>query len=212
MLGGLTVTGALLSGRDALAQAETGELTPEQVLADADMPFIGSPNADVTIVEFIDYNCGYCRKTHPHLRKLIENDAGVRVLYREWPVFGPVSEYAAKMAIAAKFQDRYEAAHNALMSGRAGYKVKETVRAALRQAGIDMERLDRDASDNAARIEKLIARNSFQADSIGLKGTPSWFIESFVVEGGLGYADLQAAVAEARRRKAENAPAPEQPG
>lgn len=212
MLGGLTVTGALLSGRDALAQAETGELTPEQVLADADMPFIGSPNADVTIVEFIDYNCGYCRKTHPHLRKLIENDAGVRVLYREWPVFGPVSEYAAKMAIAAKFQDRYEAAHNALMSGRAGYKVKETVRAALRQAGIDMERLDRDASDNAARIEQLIARNSFQADSIGLKGTPSWFIESFVVEGGLGYADLQAAVAEARRRKAENAPAPEQPG
>jgi protein-disulfide isomerase len=178
-------------------------LTPQQVLNDPDMPSVGAKNADITIAEFMDYNCPYCRKSHPELKKLLESDGKVRVLYKDWPVFGPVSDYAARMAIAAKYQGKYETAHNALMSAPKRYQHDKEVTAVLAKAGIDMARLDRDAKAHKADIDRLLARNSLQAETIGLQGTPSWLVESFVVFGGLSHTQLEEAVAEARRRKRE---------
>jgi protein-disulfide isomerase len=184
------------------ARSQEG-LTPRQVLDDPDMPFVGAKNADITIAEFMDYNCPYCRKSHPELKKLLRSDRKVRVIYKDWPVFGPVSDYAARMAIAAKWQGKYEAAHDALMSAPKRYQHHREVRAVLKKAGIDMARLDRDAAAHSADIDRLLARNSLQAETIGLQGTPSWLVESFVVFGGLSHAQLTEAVAEARRRKKE---------
>ncbi|WP_296736718.1 DsbA family protein [Mesorhizobium sp.] len=182
------------------ARAQEG-LTREQVLTDPDMPFVGAKTPDITIAEFMDYNCPYCRKSHPELKKLLESDPKVRVVYKDWPVFGPVSEYAARMAIATKWQGKYEAAHDALMSSPKRFQQEREVTAVLTKAGIDMARLDKDAAAHKADIDKLIARNALQADTIGLQGTPSWLVQSFVVFGGLSLDQLQAAVAEARRRK-----------
>jgi protein-disulfide isomerase len=194
----LAASAALLSSLPARAQEG---LTPEQVLNDPDMPFVGAKNPDITIAEFMDYNCPYCRKSHPELKKLLASDRKVRVVYKDWPVFGPVSEYAARLAIAAKWQGKYEAAHDALMSSPKRFQQNKEVTAVLTKAGIDMAKLDKDAVAHKADIDKLIARNALQADTIGLQGTPSWLVESFIVFGGLSHAQLQEAVAEARRRK-----------
>ncbi|TPJ72918.1 DsbA family protein [Mesorhizobium sp. B2-7-1] len=182
------------------AGAQEG-LTPEQVLNDPDMPFVGAKNADITIAEFMDYNCPYCRKSHPELKRLLKSDRKVRVVYKDWPVFGPVSEYAARMTLAAKWQGKYEAAHDALMSSPKRFQQNKEVTAVLTRAGVDMARLNKDAAAHKADIDKLLARNALQADTIGLQGTPSWLVQSFIVFGGLSHAQLQEAVAEARRRQ-----------
>ena len=196
----LAAAAALLSALPARSQEG---LTPQQVLNDPDMPSVGAENADITIAEFMDYNCPYCRKSHPELKKLLKSDRKVRVIYKEWPVFSPVSDYAARMALAAKWQGKYEVAHDALMSAPKRYQRNKEVLAVLEKAGLDMARLDKDAAAHKADIDKLLARNSLQADTIGLQGTPSWLVESFVVFGGLSHDQLHEAVAEARRRKKE---------
>ncbi|TPI21068.1 DsbA family protein [Mesorhizobium sp. B4-1-1] len=200
LLGASNLAAAATLLRFLPARAQEG-LTPGQVLNDPDMPLVGAKNADITIAEFMDYNCPYCRKSHPELKKLLASDRKVRVVYKDWPVFGPVSEYAARMALAAKWQGKYEAAHDALMSSPKRFQHNKEVTAVLAGAGIDMSRLNRDAAAHKADIDKLLARNALQADTIGLQGTPSWLVESFVVFGGLSHAQLQEAVAEARRRK-----------
>ena len=204
LLGAATLAATVALLGVAPSGAQEG-LTPEQVLNDPDAPAVGAKSPDITIAEFMDYNCPYCRKSHPELLKLLKSDGKVRVVYKDWPVFGPVSEYAARMAIAAKYQDRYAAAHDALMSAPKRYQRNEEVRAVLTKAGIDMARLDRDATAHKADIDRLIARNSQQAETIGFQGTPSWLVESFVVFGGLTYNDMKEAVAEARRRKKDAA-------
>ncbi|WP_256748996.1 DsbA family protein [Mesorhizobium sp. Mes31] len=177
-------------------------MTPEQIMNDPDIPFVGSNTADVTIAEFMDYNCPYCKKSHSALKKLLASDPRIRVLYKEWPIFGPVSEYAARLAIAAKWQGRYAIAHDALMSAPRRFTANEEVRAVLRTAGIDLKKLDADAAKHEAEITLLLARNNLQAETIGLQGTPAWIVGPFLIPGGLDFAQLQEAVAEARAKDA----------
>ncbi len=196
----------LCAGPAAMAQQaptssdSDAEPTLEQVMNDPEMPFVGSKTADVTIAEFMDYNCPYCRKSHPALKELLATDPGVRVLYKEWPIFGPVSEYAARLALAAKWQGKYALAHDALMTAPRRFAAKEEVRDVLRTAGLDMKKLDEDAASHNDKITRLLARNSLQAEMIGLQGTPAWIIGPFIVPGGLDFAQLQEAVAEARKK------------
>jgi protein-disulfide isomerase len=206
LLGASALAAGVLLLRAGPALPQEG-LTPEQVLDDPDMPSIGPKDADITIAEFLDYNCPYCRESYSELKKLLESDRKVRVVYKDWPVFGPISDYAARMALAADWQDGYEAAHGALMSAPRRFQRKKQVVTALKKAGIDMARLDRDATAHKADIDRVLARTSLQAETIGLQGTPSWLVESFIVSGGLSHAQLTEAVAEARRRKKEAASA-----
>ncbi len=204
LLGASTLAAGAVLLRTGPALSQEG-LTPQQVLNDPDMPSVGPKDADIAIAEFMDYNCPYCRKSHPELKALLKSDPKVRVVYKDWPVFGPVSEYAARMVLAAKWQGGYEAAHDALMTSPKRYQQDKEVVAVLKSAGIDMARLDKDATAYKADIDKLLARNSLQAETIGLQGTPSWLVDSFIVFGGLSHAQLEEAVAEARRRKKEGA-------
>src|SRR5215213_6747718 len=132
--------GAILLGLDAgpvLAQGDV--LTEALVLRDPDIPVVGNPDGDVTIVEYFDYNCPYCRKVAPELRQVVQDDGKVRLVHKDWPILGEVSVIAAKMALASKYQDKFVQAHDALI-GVASKLTAPRIRELLAGAGVDLDR------------------------------------------------------------------------
>ncbi len=102
------------------AQGESADAFRESVLRDPDVPSIGNPKGDITIVEYFDYQCPYCKKVAPELVKLAREDGKLRIVMKDWPIFGGASQYAARMVLAAKYQDKYHEAHAALIGQRQG--------------------------------------------------------------------------------------------
>jgi protein-disulfide isomerase len=153
----------------------------------------GNPRGDVTLVEYYDYNCGYCRASLPILRRLIASDPNVRVVFRELPVLAESSRAAAEASLAAAAQGsaKFNRFHEALYAG--GRVTDASIAAAARAAGVDLSKLDRRAADAE------IARNMEAAARLGINGTPSWVIGDQVVSGALPFAGLQKAVADARK-------------
>ncbi len=191
-----------LLARPALAQGgEETVLTEAMVLRDPDIPVAGNAEGDVTIVEYFDYQCPYCRRLEPELRQVVQDDGKVRLVLKDWPVLGPVSVTAARMALASKYQDKFLAAHDALI----GVNSKLTaprMRELLAGAGIDADRLDRDLAGNAGAIDAILARNRDQATAFGFRGTPSFIIGKFRVPGSLTMAQFDQAIADARKAAA----------
>jgi protein-disulfide isomerase len=190
----------MLAAPSALAQGET-VLTEALVLRDPDIPVAGNPGGDVTIVEYFDYQCPYCRKIEPELRQVVQDDGKVRLVWKDWPILGEISVIAARMALASKYQDKYLAAHEALM----GVNSKLTaprIRELLAGAGIAVDRLDRDLAANAKAIDAILARNGDQATAFGFRGTPSFIVGKFRVPGVLTMADFERVIADARRAAA----------
>lgn len=110
--------GALMLGLGvgpAAAQGEEKVLTEALVLRDPDIPVVGNPDGDVTIVEYFDYNCPYCRKIAPELRQVVHDDGKVRLVHKDWPILGEVSVIAARMVLASKYQDKFVQAHDVLI-------------------------------------------------------------------------------------------------
>ncbi|MEY9689055.1 protein-disulfide isomerase [Bradyrhizobium ottawaense] len=139
--------------RIASARAATDDnevLTEAKVLRDPDTPVAGNPNGNVTIVEWSDYNCPYCRKLEPELRQVVQDDGKVRLVMKDWPILGPVSVTAARTALAAKFQDKYHQAHDALM-GVSSRLTEPRINELLAAAGVDMDRLKRDLAGHWQR-------------------------------------------------------------
>src|SRR6201995_3977363 len=124
-------------------RAETEEvLTEALVLRDPEIPVAGNPSGDISIVEYFDYQCPYCRKVDPELQQVIHDDGKIRLVWKDWPVLGPMSVTAARMAQASKYQDKFIEAHDALISINS--KLTEArIREALSGAGIDLDRLVR---------------------------------------------------------------------
>ena len=178
-------------------------LTEALVLRDPDIPVIGNPDGDITIVEYYDYNCPYCRKVAPELRQVVEDDGKVRLVLKDWPILGEVSKFAARMALAAKYQDKYMAAHEAMI-GVSSKLTEPRIRELLAGAGIDMDRLKRDAATNAKAIDAILARNHDQAVAFGFKGTPSFIVGKFRVPGILTMAEFEMVIADARKAKKSN--------
>src|SRR5208283_5590711 len=103
----------------ANAQAtDDSMLSRESVLRDPNVPVEGNSKGDITIVEYFDYRCPYCKKVNPVLRQVIQDDGHVRLVFKDWPVFGDVSIYAARLGLAAKYQNKYAQAHEALISAK----------------------------------------------------------------------------------------------
>jgi protein-disulfide isomerase len=174
----------------------------KRILGEPGVPILGSANADVTVVEYFDYNCPFCRALAPVFRPLIEQDHAAGVLYKEWPIFGGVSIYAAQAALAANYQGKYLQAHAALMSAPRLEKNTQ-VDAALQGAAIDMVQLKKDLVAHGAAIEELLMRNDREARSLGLHGTPGILVGRRVVSGISNLQALQAAVALSRRSAAK---------
>jgi protein-disulfide isomerase len=177
-------------------------LTESAVLRDPEIPVAGNAEGDVTIVEYFDYNCPYCRKLEPELRQVVQDDGKVKLVYKDWPVLGPVSIAAARMALATKYQAKYVAAHDALMSS-ASRLTEPRLRELLAEAGIDVDRAAKDLETNAKAIDAILARNNDQATAFGFRGTPSFIIGKFRVPGALTMAQFEQAIADARKAAAK---------
>lgn len=190
---------APLSGFTPAARAQ--DTSTEMILRDPQAPEGGNPKGDVTIVYFTDYNCPYCKTVDPVLDRVVREDGKIRLVYKDWPVIRPTSIEGAVLVLAAKYQGKYKAAHDALMKLPGSNLTKEQMRTAIQKAGIDMARLDRDLAEKEDEILDLVKRNMAQADAIGLNGTPSFLIGPFRTPA-LDYAGFKEAIADARARQA----------
>ena len=189
-----------LASTAARAEEET-VLTEALVLRDPDIPVAGNANGDVTIVEYFDYQCPYCRKLEPELRQVVQDDGKVRLIWKDWPILGPISVVATKMALASKYQDKYTQAHDAMM-GVNSKLTEPRIRELLAGAGIDMDRLDRDLAANETAIKAIVARNNDQAEAFGFNGTPSFIVGKFRVPGVLTMAQFSEVISDARKAAA----------
>lgn len=160
-------------------------------------PMIGNPNGDVTVVEFFDYNCGYCRKTFADLIKLTEEDPDVRIVFKELPILSDASREAARWALAAKMQDRYFDFHSALMkhNGRISQTAVSSVAAVI---GLDIDRLKKDLEN--PEIEKIIDGNIEKAREMTIRGTPAIVVDGKLLRGASGLESIKEAIAATRKK------------
>ena len=155
----------------------------------------GNPAADVTLVEYFDYNCGYCRASLPTIAALLKSDPKIRIVYRDFPILAQSSVDGARMSLAAAEQGRFLPFHDALYAG--GPVTSDSIAAAARTAGLDLAR----ATAFKPKADTEIAANEALARQLGMTGTPSWVIGRKVVSSALPLEELQKAVAEARAGK-----------
>jgi protein-disulfide isomerase len=205
---GLFGTGAALLGatalpRSAFAYDDDAVLTEALVLRDPEIPAGGNPDGDISIVEWFDYNCPYCRKIAPELAQVVQDDGKVRMVLKDWPILGDVSKITARMALAAKYQDKFMQAHEAMI-GVSSRLTEARARELLADKGIDMDRLNRDLATNAKAIDAILARNHAQAEAFGFRGTPSFIVGKFRVPGILTMAEFEMVIKDARKAKASN--------
>ena len=156
----------------------------------------GNPKGDVTIVEFTDYNCGFCRVSVPDVQRLLKSDSNIRLVYRELPILSQSSRDAALWALAAARQGKHKAFHDALFA--AGRADEANITAAARKAGLDMAAARTFAASPQANQE--IERNLAIMQQIGFNGTPTFIIGDQILEGALGYDALKTAVEKARTK------------
>ena len=189
--------------RQQAAQAEAVKQViasrADEIFRDPAAPVGGNGSGDVTLVEFFDYNCKYCRVVAPTIAEVLDADPGVRLVYKEFPILGDGSEAAARVALAAERQGKYRELHRALMSVQ-GSATEESALAAAAAAGLDVERLRRDMDDPA--IAGAIARTRALAAALGINGTPGFVVAGQVVPGAVDRATLEGLIADARQGKA----------
>lgn len=178
----------------AATEAVIGERAAE-IFRSSDDLVVGNPDGNVTLVEFFDYNCGYCKRSMPDVLKLIESDSDLRVVLKEWPILGPGSSYAAKAALASRRQGKYWEFHLALMSERT-VDEKRVIEVATR-IGLDVAKLKADME--TPEVSSVIDRNMQLADALGLQGTPAFLIDQHLIPGAVGYTALAEVVAGVRR-------------
>lgn len=172
-------------------------LTKEAVLRDTDIPVLGNPDGDITIVEYFDYQCPYCKKIAPVLDQVLKDDGKIRLVLKDWPILGDPSGYAAKQVLAAKYQNKYEAAHRALI-GRTGRLTEAVIDETLEGAGVNVAKAKADLEANKASIDAVLKRNGAQAEAFGFRGTPAFVVGTFRVPGGLTAEQFKLAIADAR--------------
>lgn len=205
----------------ALLQEVLGELEKHQAALDAekhraavkdhaDLLFnsprhvvVGNPQGDVTMVEFFDYNCGYCKRALTDMNDMMKADPKLRVVLKEFPVLGDASLQAAQVAVAVRMQDKtgkkYLEFHQKLLGGR-GQADKARALAAAKEIGLDMARIEKDMASDEVRTT---LQESFKlAEALGINGTPSYVIGSDVVIGAVGLPTLKEKVNTARCGKA----------
>jgi protein-disulfide isomerase len=167
-------------------------------LDDPGSPRAGRADAPVTIVVFTDYQCPICKATDGALTRRLAADRDVQVIWKDWPIRGPASDFAARTALAAAWQGRYPAVHAALMEAR-GPLSPERIDALAAQAGADPARLAADRAAHAREIDAQLARHRLQAFGLGFSGTPGYLVGPYRYEGGLDAGRLAHAIARARR-------------
>lgn len=193
-----------VNGMEARRQAAAeNELTAvitqrhDEIFNDPDAPVGANPQGEAILVEFFDYNCPYCRQAAPMLSQLEHADKGVRLVFKEYPILGPGSAFAARAALASRKQGKYLAFHQAMMThpGRITETSSLEVAAGV---GIDLERLKKDMEDPA--IDTAIRRNIALAQDLRISGTPSFVAGKEIVRGLTDEAGMRRLITSARGR------------
>ncbi|ARP67131.1 MULTISPECIES: DsbA family protein [Mesorhizobium] len=167
----------------------------DALLNDPASPIAGNPDGDIAVVSFFDYNCGVCRAAALDLQEALSNDPNVKLVFKELPVLGPASKFAARAALASYKQGKYQAFHLALMAFP-GFLNQRTTLAVAERVGLDLEQLKRDMQDPA--IANAITRNFALAKDLYIEGTPALVVGDEVIPGEVGMARLQRSIADAR--------------
>jgi protein-disulfide isomerase len=157
----------------------------------------GNPDGDVTMVEFFDYNCGWCKKGMPEVLAMVEEDKNLRLVLKEFPIFGGDSDYAAKAALASQKQGKYWEFHVAML-GHEGKVTRETVDKIATEVGLDVARLKTDME--SPDVAEVIRRNQELATALAIGGTPAFVIDNQVVPGYLPKDGLMASVSKVREQ------------
>jgi protein-disulfide isomerase len=182
--------------QDKVTSEVLGLLGPK--LVDPADPVAGNPNGDVTVIEFYDTRCPYCRRMLPTMAQLLRADPKVRLVYKDWPILGPASQLESRALLAAQRQGGYFKLQEALMrEGTA--PTSDTIRADAERLGLDGGQLLRDMDDPA--IKARLDANLALAQQIGLQGTPALIIGQRLIGGAMDLPELRQAVAEARRAR-----------
>jgi len=188
-----------LEARQRAAEADAVETVlgarADEVFRHPASPVTGNPNGDVTLVDFFDYNCPYCRRVAPVVAEAEAADPQLRIVYKEFPILGPGSVFAAKAALAAHRQGLYFAFHEALMQA-GGRADEDSVLAVAQEIGLDVERLKADMTD--PEIQAAINRNLALAEALRITGTPGFVVSKQVLRGATDLETLQSLIREAR--------------
>lgn len=197
----------ILANPEILTQAmENLEARAMKAVVDANRKVIETPfagawegaaDADVTLVQFFDYSCSYCRASLADIDRLLAEDSKLRVVYREMPILGQPSLDAARASLAVAREGRYGVFHRALYAG--GRVTPASIEAARRKAGIDATRAR--SAEASREIEQEIAANLELQAALQITGTPSWVVGDRILNGAVGYQALREAIASARERK-----------
>jgi protein-disulfide isomerase len=168
---------------------------------DAEMPSVGNSTGDVTIVEFFDYRCPYCKASASVVEHLLATDPNIRVVWRDMPILGEDSVYLAHLALAAAEQGRYREFYTAVFAKLPGHASRNQADEAIRSGGFDPQQLE--AASHSGKIEAIIKRNLDLARSIQIGGTPGWIIGDQLVSGALTEDRLTQLVTEQRKRASD---------
>lgn len=189
---------AALRARQAQAQEQAAQAalkTQHAALYEhAATPVLGNAKGDVAVVEFFDYRCGYCKRVAPAIAALLKSDAQVKVIYKELPILGAESVFAARAALAAHRQGKYAEMHAGLLGSEA--LDEKSVLAVAAKAGLDVALLQRDAKDPA--ITQQLAENQALADAIAVTGTPAFIVGNRILPGAVDEAGLASIVSAQR--------------
>ena len=202
----LSLLGSVLPLDVAVTQEVTQDLQiitldgQKQMLAKPGTPPVGARNPDVTIVEYFDYNCPYCKQLVPAFQSLLAQDPKIAIVYKDWPILGPVSQFAAASALAAGWQGKYLVAHDALISGPR-LAQNEQVDSILQSAGVNMDTLKKDRAGHAREIAALLARNDQEAHALTLDGTPGLVVGRQLVPGVADVSYFKKLIANSRQGK-----------
>ena len=195
---------SMLNKAAVYANAEEIRKTEEILMSKADELyadprdfFIGRADAPITVVEFLDYNCGYCKRSFPDLMRLAEANDDIRIIFKEYPILGPTSTLAAQTVLAAKEQGKYMDLHRTLFESKASLN-KARLNKFIKQNGLDVDDINK--RGQKASIKKHIQDTLALGQSIGITGTPAFIINDKLYPGALPYAELQEIVDEVRQQ------------
>ena len=156
----------------------------------------GNPDGSVTLVEYFDYNCGYCKRALPDVLKLVDEDKDLKIVMKEFPILGPGSTFAARAALASKAQGKYWEFHLALLELR-GAATEQTVLKVAKNIGLDVDKLKKDME--SPDVDKVLGTNMATAQALGINGTPAFVIDDKLIPGAVGYQTLSSTVDQIRK-------------
>lgn len=188
---------AFLRSRAPIGRDVSGNSNAQRILSDSGFPQSGPADSDLAIAVFSDYQCPACRFAEPGLIEAVDADRHIKIIYRDWPVFGPRSDNAARVALASAYQGKYEAVHRQLMT-TPGRLDEARVRSAAEQSGVYWPRLQQDLEAHDDEIKRKLSKTAWDAFGLGLPGTPGYLIGNLLVTGALRESEFRRAFARAR--------------